>query len=84
MSLAEKLATPKGGSNQGLPCSVATLLTDLPVAESAALQSMLDSPWRIWGHQRIEVTLADEGHSVGTGSIGKHRRRTCRCSKVSG
>lgn len=82
MSLAEKLAAPKGGSKQGLPCSVATLLHELPDDECTALQAMLDAPWRIWGHQRIEGILLEEGHSVGTGSIGKHRRRTCRCAKA--
>ena len=82
MSRVEKLTAPKGGTNQGLPCSVAVLLRELPPEEATALQVMLDAPWRIWGHQRIEGVLHQEGHSVGTGSVGKHRRQTCRCTKV--
>lgn len=83
MSLAERITAPKGGSNQGLPCSVAELLVSLPDAEAAALKVMLDAPWRVWGHQRIEDILADEGHPVGIGAVGKHRRGKCRCSKAS-
>ena len=81
MSLAEKLNQPGTGNRQGLPCSVAELLRDLPPKEAAALKEMLDSPWRIWGHNEIEKALGEEGHPVGTGTVGKHRRRTCRCAK---
>lgn len=82
MALAERFTVQaKGGSNQGMTCSVAVLLTSLPVDEAVTLRQALDAPWRIMGHQKIEDALREEGHYVGTGAIGKHRRGNCRCSK---
>lgn len=80
MSLAEQANLT--GSRQGMPCSVATLLEELDAtkpSEAEALRMMLDSPWRVWGHTAIEEALEAEGYSVGTGQIGKHRRKRCRC-----
>ena len=83
MSLAERVDT-RGTNKQGLPCSVAELLASLPDDEAAAFKAMLDAPWRVWGHQRIEDVVAEEGHyTLGKGAVGKHRRRTCRCSRQS-
>ena len=79
MTLAERLqAQPRG---QGMPCSVAVALRELPPEDADALQAALDAPWRIMGHAKIEDDLAAEGHPVGVGSVGKHRRGTCRCSR---
>lgn len=79
MSLAERLQTQPRG--QGMPCSVAVVLRDLEPDESAALQAALDAPWRLIGHAKIEADLAAEGHPVGVGSVGKHRRGHCRCTR---
>lgn len=79
MSLKARAATPPAGSKQGLPCSIRTLLETLPKDESAALKTMLDAPWRVWPHTEIEKAIEDEGHQVGRGAVGKHRRSTCRC-----
>lgn len=79
MSLAERLQGQSRG--QGLACSVAVVLRELPPEESAALQAALDAPWRIQGHEKIERALAEEGHPVGVGQVGKHRRGDCRCTR---
>lgn len=78
MSLAEHVPTR---AQHGLPCPIATLLTELPESEADALRTMLDAPWRVWGHQAIERVLLAEGHECGTGSVGKHRRLACRCKR---
>lgn len=79
MSLAERLQSQPRG--QGMPCSVAVRLRELPPDDAAALQAALGAPWRIVGHAKIEDDLAAEGLAVGVGSVGKHRRGTCRCSR---
>lgn len=79
MSLSERLQGASRG--QGMPCSVAVALRELPPDDAAALKEALDAPWRIMGHAKIEADLAAEGHPVGVGSVGKHRRGTCRCSR---
>lgn len=81
MSLAERVTTEPAAAKHGLPCPIAVLLTTLPDEEAAALRSMMDAPWRVWGHEAIERALFAEGHTVGTGSVGKHRRKTCRCKR---
>lgn len=79
MSLSDRLESPARG--QGLPCSVAVALRELAPADAEALQAALDAPWRIVGHQKIEADLAAEGHPVGVGAVGKHRRNDCRCTR---
>ena len=81
MSLADRVQSIKGGSNQGLPCSVGTLLNTLPKKDAAELRRLLESPWRIVPHNALERAIRGEGHDVGTGSVGKHRRGDCRCGK---
>lgn len=81
MSLAKRSSTPNGTIHGG-PCSVALLLETLDKAEAKALQKILDSPWRVWPHLRVEAELRDEGLVVGQGQVGKHRRRACRCYKA--
>lgn len=79
MSLAERLqGQPRG---QGMPCSVAVVLRELPPEDAEALQAALDAPWRIVGHAKIESDLAAEGFPVGVGAVGKHRREECRCTR---
>lgn len=82
MSLAKRSTTPKE-SIHGTPCSVGELLTTLDKSEAKALQVMLDSPWRVWPHNRIEAELREERLVVGQGQVGKHRRQDCRCFKVA-
>ena len=81
MSLAERVQSTKGGSNQGLPCSVGTLLATLPKKDVAELLRLLETPWRLVPHAALERAIRAEGHLVGGGSVGKHRRGDCRCSK---
>lgn len=81
MSLADRVQSVKGGSNQGFPCSVGNLLATLPKKDAAELRRLLETPWRIVTHSALERAIRDEGHTVGTGAIGKHRRGDCRCSK---
>lgn len=78
MSLAERLQAPRG---QGMPCSVAVALRELPPEDAADLKDALNAPWRIMGHAQIEAALAAEGHPVGVGAVGKHRRGSCRCTR---
>lgn len=79
MSLAERLQAT--GRGQGMPCSIAVVLRELPEADADALRAALDAPWRIVGHAKIEADLAAEGHPVGVGAVGKHRRGSCRCTR---
>lgn len=84
MSLAVRAKTPPQLKGPGSPCPIDVLLTEkLDPNEAKGLQTMLDSPWRIWPHREIERALEEEGHAVGIGSVGKHRRGTCRCAKKS-
>lgn len=64
-----------------MPCSIAVALRELPKPDAEALQAALDAPWRITGHAKIEADLAAEGHPVGVGAVGKHRRGSCRCTR---
>lgn len=84
MSLAKRATTPPVVGKQGMPCPIATLLDTLPKSEAKGLQDMLDSPWRVWPHTDVEKAIEDEGHRIGIGSVGKHRRLTCRCGKPQG
>lgn len=77
MTLADQLASAKGGSNQGFACSVGTLLRTLEGEQLAELRRFLDDP--SVAHAALERAIKAEGHFVGVGSIGKHRRHDCRC-----
>lgn len=82
MTLETRLASKiKGGSNQGKDCSVAELLAELKGEDLATLRKALQAPWRVVPHVALERALLKEGHQVGTGMVGKHRRGDCRCSK---
>jgi hypothetical protein len=80
MSLAERATTPKKPIH-GTPCSVGELLATLDKAEAHALRTMLDAPWRVWPHLHVEEACRAEGHPVGQGQVGQHRRQACRCFK---
>lgn len=80
MSLAQRATSPQKAIH-GTPCSVGELLSELDKVEAKALQTMLDSPWRIWPHLHVEEAIRAEGHPVGQGQVGKHRRKACRCFK---
>lgn len=64
-----------------MPCSVAVALRNLDPEDAETLRAALDAPWRIHGHEAIERALADMGHPVGVGAVGKHRRKSCRCTR---
>ena len=61
----------------GNPCSVAVALSALPEDEREALIRMLDD--RRWTEAMIYDALQAEEIQVGRQSIGRHRRRGCRC-----
>ena len=81
MPISDHIAHTKGGSNQGMPCSVATLLATLPPSEADELRHLVNAPWRVVSHSALERAIREEGHVVGVGAIGKHRRGDCRCAK---
>ena len=82
MSLAARAKTPPEIKGPGSPCPIQLLLSEkLDSAEAKGLQTMLDAPWRLWPHSEVEKALEAEGHRIGVGAVGKHRRGTCRCSK---
>ena len=82
MALSDR--NPRQGATQGLPCSVASLLAQLDgdqPEDAKTLRKWLASPWRVFGHGWIEEQLRSEGYDVGMGTVGKHRRGQCRCTK---
>jgi hypothetical protein len=56
---------------------VGDLLERLPEPEAAALLAALAD--RQWTEGELYDALADEGHTVGQQTIGRHRRGACRC-----
>jgi hypothetical protein len=78
VALADRLEAGPPSVIHGTPCSVGTTLSALAAKERAALQRMLDD--RTWTEGMIFEALTDEGITVGRQSIGRHRRRGCRCS----
>lgn len=79
--ISAKATHTKGGTNQGLPCSVGLLLRTLPKKKAAELHQFLDTPWRLVPHKALEHAIRAEGHVVGIGVVGKHRRGDCRCGR---
>lgn len=77
MTLAAKAAGEPPSPHHGLPCSIGVLLGALPTAEADGLRTMLDD--RRWSENSLTIALKDEGHAVGRQSIGRHRRKQCRC-----
>lgn len=76
MSLTDRLKQGPGQVH-GTPCSVRTLLESLPDDEAASLRAMLDDP--AWPHNVIERAIREEGYTIGTGQVGRHRRGGCAC-----
>lgn len=77
MALAERVNCPPRQMH-GADCSVGILLRDLPPGESEALQTMLDD-CETWTARAIWLAVSDEGHFIGHQSIGRHRRKSCKC-----
>lgn len=73
MSLKDALATAKPGK-QGPKCSVCKLLKSLPEEDSVALKQALDS---VMAESAIHRAIKSEGHYVGKGAVGRHRRGDC-------
>jgi hypothetical protein len=73
MSLKDALnaAAPK---KRGPACSVCRLLQDLPSEDSQALQDALDAGL---AESALTRAIRSEGHYVGKGAIGRHRRGDC-------
>ena len=80
MALKDRAQQPPA-RNHGLPCSVGALLDELPTDEAAALNTMLASA--AWSASDIFEALKAEGYEVGRQTIGRHRAKACRCSKVA-
>lgn len=82
MSLAERAANPPAVRGPGMQCPIKRLLEEtLDRTEAAALRDILDAPWSVWPHSEVEKAIEEEGHRVGKGAVGKHRRLNCRCGK---
>lgn len=82
--MALKDHAPPRLRNHGLPCSVAAILEQLDTtdpAEAGYLRVMLAAPMNTWPHSAIETALRQEGHPIGAGTVGKHRRGDCRCAR---
>lgn len=80
MALADRLENRRPVIH-GTPCSMGVLLDTLEGDELAALKVMLGDPTKRdgWTASEIYAALVAEGHTVGRSTIGKHRRRQCRC-----
>ena len=64
-------------SIHGLPCSVGRLLTTLDADDVKFLADCLADD--DWTNEMIYALLTTDGKDVGRQSIGRHRRRQCRC-----
>lgn len=81
MSLADRLSQAEP-SRSGKPCSVSTLLAELPEADAAALQASLDVPKgdrQRLSSQQIASILRLEGYEIPMKSVENHRKGACRC-----
>lgn len=80
MALVDRVRQGSKGPGTGLPCSVGTLLDQLPEPEADALREMLGTPedWG-WPASSIYDALRDEGYRVGAQTINRHRGRKCKC-----
>lgn len=70
----------KESSRQGMPCSIETILGSMDANDRQVLEQALAAPYTEVGHSTIERVLKANGYQVGTGAVGKHRRKTCRCA----
>ena len=75
MSLSERIAgyvpARKGGS-----CLTCSLLHSLPDGESEALANALADPR--FSNMGLSKILKDEGYSLASSTIGRHRRGECQ------
>lgn len=76
MSLAERLSQPET-ADRGGPCSVATALESLSERDADALSAALSDS--AVSSERIYRDLMAEGVHVGRQTVGRHRRRQCKC-----
>ena len=74
MSLKDALEVAEPGKT-GPKCSVCRLLSELPEEDRVALQEALDSGM---AESAIHRAIKSEGHYVGKGAVGRHRRGDCR------
>ena len=74
MSLRDELSKAQP-VRRGPKCSICRLLIDLPEDDRDALEEALDSymPSTV-----IHRAIAADGHRVGRGSVGRHRRGDCK------
>lgn len=82
MSFANRAKEGPGRARPGIPCSVGALLESLPPDEAAGLRDILDAPWRVWPHVKVEEAIREEGHQVGDQQVGRHRRGRCGCGRA--
>ena len=78
MSLSDRLKSGPVTRISGTPCSVGSLLRALPDNEAKALEQMLEDAI-VWSGAQIYEAVRAEGLDVGRQSIGRHRRKQCRC-----
>jgi hypothetical protein len=61
----------------GPPCSVAAVLEAFEPADRKVLVEAMANP--TVQHSRVAAVLAQHGHRVNAGTIGRHRKGECRC-----
>lgn len=73
MSLREQLGKAQP-TRRGPKCSICKLLVDLPEDDLVALKEALESrlPSTV-----IQRAIIADGHQIGRGSVGRHRRGDC-------
>lgn len=75
-TLAAALASQK--RKPSARCSIAKLIDELDDIDKKALLNALEPDSGV-ETSSIERALASEGHKFGSGALGRHRRRDCRC-----
>lgn len=76
MTLAEHKPATRG--KPGLPCHIATVLSQLNDEDRALLQSWLDDRTK-HGHGAIARSLTEYGYPTTRFKVSWHRNQECRC-----
>lgn len=80
MSFTDRAKQGPPPTKRGLPCRIAVILEDLPKAERASFDKMLNDR-DVWSHAEIHRAIEAEGFEIKRGQIENHRRGECRCPR---
>lgn len=81
MNLADRLASMRP-MRMGMPCSIHTLIVQLPERDGQALQAALEAPQGAKGRLtagQLVAAITESGFTVSQSALERHRRRQCRC-----